>query len=289
MCCADSARPLLTPSRPPDPGLAPSRPRSDMAHTLAASSRSYRGSHPDQVAAHQRPSGRSHSTRTDPSTITSPTPTRSRTQISPGIHGDQQHPDHHNHSPPNLTPTPVQISASDDTLLSTKRAVDLPDSMNRNLPRYGEGLLIHAWDDMRALDLGIAVAVHDQPRAVDVTGDVLVMVSPLLEALPLLPVHCPSIVMRGSDCASDLCRILVHRPKDPSCQRFVVGPVFCGCFAQYRGSTRERRTSHSAQAAILREPRSLSHSREAVAQSYASAHSLSDSPIGGRSRPARLR
>jgi hypothetical protein len=82
-----------------------------MAHTLPASSRSYRGSHPEQVAAHQRPSGRSHSTRTDRSTITSPTPTRSRTQISPGIHGDQ-HPDHHNHSPPTLTQAPVQISGS---------------------------------------------------------------------------------------------------------------------------------------------------------------------------------
>jgi hypothetical protein len=81
-----------------------------MAHTLPASSRSYRGSHPEQVAAHQRPSGRSHSTRTDRSTITSPTPTRSRTQISPGIHGDQ-HPDHHNHSPPTLTQAPVQISS----------------------------------------------------------------------------------------------------------------------------------------------------------------------------------
>jgi hypothetical protein len=29
-------------------------PRSDMAHTIAASSRRYRGSHPKQAAAHQR-------------------------------------------------------------------------------------------------------------------------------------------------------------------------------------------------------------------------------------------
>jgi hypothetical protein len=81
-----------------------------MAFTRPASSRSYRGSHL-RVAAHQRPSGRSHSTRTDRSTITSPTTTRSRTQISPGIHGANQHPQH-NHSPPVLTQHPVQISDS---------------------------------------------------------------------------------------------------------------------------------------------------------------------------------
>src|SRR3954447_15263406 len=63
---------------------------------LPAGSRSFRGSHPQPVAAHQRPSGRSHSTRNDRSTITSPTPTRSRTQISPGTHGATQHPNHHN-------------------------------------------------------------------------------------------------------------------------------------------------------------------------------------------------
>jgi hypothetical protein len=81
--------------------------------TLPTSSRRLRGSHPQQVAAHQRPSGRSHSTRTDRSTITSPTTTRSRTQISPGIHGDDQHPNYHNHSPPRrLTRDPVQISAT---------------------------------------------------------------------------------------------------------------------------------------------------------------------------------
>src|SRR5256885_5394913 len=61
---------------------------------LPICSRSFRGSHPTPVAARQRPSGRSHSTRTDRSTITSPTPTRSRTQISPGIHGATQHPNH---------------------------------------------------------------------------------------------------------------------------------------------------------------------------------------------------
>ena len=81
--------------------------------TLPCGSRSFRDSHPQPVAAHQRPSGRSHSTRTDRSTITSPTPTRSRTQISPGIHGATQHPNDHNHSPPPpLTPAPVQISDS---------------------------------------------------------------------------------------------------------------------------------------------------------------------------------
>ena len=82
---------------------------------LSAGSRSFRGSHPTPVAAHQRPSGRSHSTRTDRSTITSPTPSGSRTQISPGIHGATQHRNHHNHSPPPLTPAPVQISESEPT------------------------------------------------------------------------------------------------------------------------------------------------------------------------------
>ncbi len=59
----------------------------------------------------QRPSGRSHSTRNDPSAITSPT-TLSRTQISPGIHGDQRQTTHHNHSPPPLRQTQVQISST---------------------------------------------------------------------------------------------------------------------------------------------------------------------------------
>ncbi len=80
--------------------------------TLPASSRNCCGSRPEAVT-HQRPSGRSHSTRTDRSTITSPT-TRSRTQISPGIHGaDDQHPVENSHSPPQpLTEAPVQISSS---------------------------------------------------------------------------------------------------------------------------------------------------------------------------------
>ena len=65
---------------------------SPMTSTLPASSRKCCGSRP-RAAAHQRPSGRSHSTRNDPSTITSPTLTGSRTQISPGIHGaDQRQP-----------------------------------------------------------------------------------------------------------------------------------------------------------------------------------------------------
>ena len=85
--------------------------------TLPASSRSCCGSHP-RVAAHQRPSGRSHSARNDRSTITSPTveTTRSRTQISPGIHGAIPDPTHHNHSPPALTRAHVQISSSDDPI-----------------------------------------------------------------------------------------------------------------------------------------------------------------------------
>jgi hypothetical protein len=115
--------PRPAPTRPSRPGTRPqpltrttlssaSAHRSTMTSTLPASSRSFRGSRP-RAAAHQRPSGRSHSTRTDPSTITSPTQTRSRTQISPGIHGAVQHPDYHDRSPPEpLTPGPVQISGS---------------------------------------------------------------------------------------------------------------------------------------------------------------------------------
>jgi hypothetical protein len=79
-----------------------------MTSTLPASSRKCRGSRSPTATQH-RPSGRSHSTRTDRSTITSPT-TRSRTQISPGIHGADQDPER-NHSPPErLTTAPVQIS-----------------------------------------------------------------------------------------------------------------------------------------------------------------------------------
>ena len=82
-----------------------------MTPTLPASSRKCCGSRL-RTAAHQRPSGRSHSTRNDPSTITSPTLTGSRTQISPGIHGADQHPER-NHSPPErLTQDPVQISST---------------------------------------------------------------------------------------------------------------------------------------------------------------------------------
>src|SRR4051812_18919413 len=83
-----------------------------MTSTLPAGSRKCPGSRPT-AAAHQRPSGRSHSTRTDPSTITSPTLTGSRTQIRPGIHGAQRQTTHHNHSPPHLTPAPVQIRGTD--------------------------------------------------------------------------------------------------------------------------------------------------------------------------------
>jgi hypothetical protein len=82
-----------------------------MTSTLPAGSRKCRGSRPT-AAAHQRPSGRSHSNRTDPSTITSPTLTGSRTQIRPGIHGAQRQTTHHNHSPPPLTRARVQISST---------------------------------------------------------------------------------------------------------------------------------------------------------------------------------
>src|SRR3954470_14872182 len=84
-----------------------------MTSTLPAGSRKCCGSR--LAAAAQRPSGRSHSTRTDRSTIKSPT-NRSRTQIRPGIHGADQHPNHHNHSPPPaapLTQALVQIRDSE--------------------------------------------------------------------------------------------------------------------------------------------------------------------------------
>jgi hypothetical protein len=69
-----------------------------MATKLPTSSQNCCGSHAS-VAAHERPSGRSRSTRNDRSTITSPT-IESRTQISPGIHGANHHPTNHNHSQP---------------------------------------------------------------------------------------------------------------------------------------------------------------------------------------------
>jgi hypothetical protein len=82
-----------------------------MRTTLPTSSRNCRGSRP-RAAAHQRPSGRTHPTRTDPSTIPSPT-TKSRTQICPGIHAARRHTTEHNHSPPqHLTDAPAQISGS---------------------------------------------------------------------------------------------------------------------------------------------------------------------------------
>ena len=82
-----------------------------MTSTLPASSRNCRGSRP-RAAAQQRPSGRSHSTRTDPSTITSPThqvadpdkPGHPRSQ--PASHRTQPLP------PQRLTRAPVQISST---------------------------------------------------------------------------------------------------------------------------------------------------------------------------------
>ena len=113
--------------------------------TLPAGSRSYRGSHP-RVAAHQRPSGRSHSARNDRSTITSPTTTtRSRTQISPGIHGAIQDTTTHNHSPPQaLTRARVQISDSAEadsarcaTVLVLHRSITVPGlDVNRRSVRW---------------------------------------------------------------------------------------------------------------------------------------------------------
>jgi hypothetical protein len=115
MSCASSDPPPSTRSRSADPDHPETRfvtPDSQMTCTLPAGSRSCSGSHP-QVAARQRPSGRSHS-RSDRSTITSPTRTRSRTQIRPGIHGANQHHPHRAHSPPqDLTPAPVQIRSSE--------------------------------------------------------------------------------------------------------------------------------------------------------------------------------
>jgi hypothetical protein len=54
---------------------------------------------PTRWRPQQRPSGRSQSTPTDRSIMTSPTTTKSRTQIGPSIHGANQH-TQRNHSPP---------------------------------------------------------------------------------------------------------------------------------------------------------------------------------------------
>jgi hypothetical protein len=93
--------PIPTADARPPGAFVPNVRHSSMRTTLPTSSRSCCGSHP-RVAAHQRPSGRSHSTRTDPSTIPSPTPTGSRTQIRPGSHRARRHIAEHNHSPPPL-------------------------------------------------------------------------------------------------------------------------------------------------------------------------------------------
>ncbi len=102
-----------------DPPLR--RPDSKMAPKLPTSSPKPCGSHAS-VAAQQRPSGRSRSTRNDRSTITSPT-IRSRTQISPGIRGANHDPINHNHSPPTLDKgAPVQISRARPDLQGRRRA-----------------------------------------------------------------------------------------------------------------------------------------------------------------------
>jgi hypothetical protein len=82
-----------------------------MTSTLPASSRRDCDTRPT-AALHQRLSGRSRPSRIDPSTITSPA-TRPRTQISPGARGTigpTAAAQPRNHSPPNLTEVPVQIS-----------------------------------------------------------------------------------------------------------------------------------------------------------------------------------
>jgi hypothetical protein len=108
-----------------------------MRTTLPTSSRSCCGSR-SRAAAHQRPSGRSHPTRTDPSTIPSPT-TRSRTQIRPGIHGARRHATERNHSPPHdLTHAPAQISSSAPTRMSSFAAGRArPEQQPRNRLHVG--------------------------------------------------------------------------------------------------------------------------------------------------------
>ena len=70
------------------------------AHRGQARPRGRRRAHPCQLGQHPPPA---------PGPRRQP-PTRSRTRISPGIHGATPHPDNHNHSPPPWTPAPAQIS-----------------------------------------------------------------------------------------------------------------------------------------------------------------------------------
>jgi hypothetical protein len=141
-----------------------------MTSTLPASSRKCCGTRPDEAAAQQRPSGRSHSTRTDRSTITSPT-TRSRTQISPGIHGADQHPER-NHSPPGrLTEAPVQLSSTASAQASDCRLAG-PSAIDRQgAARHRRGEAILSATDRRGCFSGrnseqdSAVAHPERPRS----------------------------------------------------------------------------------------------------------------------------
>jgi hypothetical protein len=115
-----------------------SRPHSAMTCTLPAGSRSDRGAYPSEVAAHQRPSGRSQSTRIDRSTSTSPTPTRSRTQIRPGHPRRRSTP----RPPQPLATTPLDAGPSSDKSSCRARHPrqgeigTLPQAL---LPRRGAG------------------------------------------------------------------------------------------------------------------------------------------------------
>ena len=92
----------LEPSRPPRPRplrLRSVTPTIPMTPPFRPAPAACCGSHP-RVAAHQRPSGRSHSTRNDRSTITSPTPDRVADPDKPGHPRSAAPTTHHNHSPP---------------------------------------------------------------------------------------------------------------------------------------------------------------------------------------------
>jgi hypothetical protein len=119
----------------PTASIPSARPAdSAMAQTPAAGSRNDDGSRPRAVT-HRRPSGRSHPTRIDPSTITSPT-TRSRTQISPAVRGGNHPRPHHtdNRAPP--APT------SQDALLQISHHAE-QSAADFGLQCAGEDLNLH--------------------------------------------------------------------------------------------------------------------------------------------------
>jgi hypothetical protein len=112
------------------PEAIPSAKPAPMAHTLAACSRNDDGSRLRAVT-HRRPSGRSRPTRTDPSTITSPT-IRSRTQISPGVRGG-------------IAPPPDQPSRNRPPPARGKREALL--QINHHGPRSGPDFPAESGDD----------------------------------------------------------------------------------------------------------------------------------------------